>query len=180
MYENCRLLPNFSQFNDIGFTTFFSVPPTPDNHVSRLWPVCKYSPIDDMPTTSVEYSKVTAALAGEPQLHEGCFVSTPLGLAILEIQGELNYPQTVPDDLEMAGNFCKVDDIYDAVKFGKMTFDEKDPNKVTLLIGKSQRLMGAVELLREPLGVLRVSDGLEMIDIIYKKLIFRQRPLPVM
>lgn len=94
-------------------------------------------------------------------------------------------------------NFVKVDDIYDAVKFGHLQFDDKDQLKVTLFIGKSQRLIGNVVKLDVPLGVLKVplkqksvedSDNvdmdqdheIQMIDIVRAKMIFKQRPLPIM
>lgn len=153
-----------------------------------------------MPTTSIDYTGAYKALNSDPKtLPDGsCFVLTPYGLSIIEIQGELNLPASAPSadtsadiDPEYMANFAKVDSVYDAIKFGRMVFDEKDQKKVVLFIGKLQRLLGVVESLREPLGVLKVPQrslededttegGIEMIDIIDKKIIFRQRPLPIM
>lgn len=130
-----------------------------------------------MPTTNINYTKVHAAL-NSPETPP--LISTPYGHLILEIQGELNLPTSRPAD---ASDFVKVDDIYEAVRFGKLLFDDHDLSKVTLLIGKSQRLLGNMVELRPPLGVLRVpKDKLEvqMVDIVRKKIIFKQRPLPIM
>lgn len=147
-----------------------------------------------MPTTHVDYSEASDTLnaSQNPSVPGNCFVSTPFGLSILEIQGELNLPSAPPTnpagvDPEYLGNFAKVDDIYDAVKFGRMEFDESNPSRVVLYIGKSQRLLGSVETLREPLGVLKVStvankddNSMKFMDVIHKKIIFKQRPLPIM
>lgn len=141
-----------------------------------------------MPTTDIDYAKASEALnTPGVEVPGSCIVSTPFGLLILEIQGELNLPESAPDpdlaDPEYMANFARVDEIYEAVKFGKLDFDSADPSKVVLYIGKSQRLLGSVETLREPLGILRVSTdtkNMKFMDVIYKKLIFKQRPLPVM
>lgn len=144
-----------------------------------------------MPTTDIDYRDIHDLLnASEtPETQGNCVVSTPFGLSILEIQGELNLPSAPPlnpegVDPEYLSNFAKVDDIYNAVKFGQMEFDESNPSKVVLYIGKSQRLLGTVETLREPLGVLRVSTGedrqMKFMDVVHKKIIFKQRPLPIM
>lgn len=147
-----------------------------------------------MPSVSIDYSKAADALkllsdaSGSPFV-----VSTPFGLSILEIQGQLLLPPSVPQtelavDPEQRKTFVKVDDIRDAVHFGNLSFDENDPNKVILFIGTSQRLIGAIETLPQPLGVLRMTTGNDnadlakarIVDIIYKKLIFKHRPLPIM
>lgn len=149
-----------------------------------------------MPTTNIDYAGAHTALAEEQpntinsMPNQPCMVSTPFGLSILEIQGELNIPRQAPPadievDSEYRASFAKVDEIYDAVRFGRMLFDANDPNKVVLYVGKSQRLLGAVETLREPLGVLRVSRNAEekeikIVDVIKKKILFKHRPLPVM
>lgn len=148
-----------------------------------------------MPTTNIDYSELSNELKpqGGAEVPGGCVVSTPFGLLILEIQGELNLPLSAPEDTagvdqEYLDNFALVDDIYEAVKFGRMEFDSLDSSKVVLFIGKSQRLLGSVEKLREPLGILKVptnpqSQGpqsMKFMDIIHKKIIFKQRPLPIM
>lgn len=148
-----------------------------------------------MPTTDIDYSELSEALNNTESSYvpDSCFISTPFGLLILEIQGELNLPTSAPLDStgldpEYIENFALVDDIYHAVRFGRMEFDSADPSKVVLFIGKSQRLLGSIEKLREPLGILRVSTDAEsnegksmkFMDIIQKKIIFKQRPLPIM
>lgn len=179
----------------LKFSTFQYPPPT----------------IYSMPTARINCLAVQELLSQECTTN-GSFstlsslITTPYGLALLEIQGELNLPHTKPDipldellpqDQEKMKNFVKVDDIYDAVKFGHLQFDDKDQLKVTLFIGKSQRLIGNVVKLDVPLGVLKVplkqksvedSDNvdmdqdheIQMIDIVRAKMIFKQRPLPIM
>lgn len=148
-----------------------------------------------MPTTDIDYTEAHDALnlPSQQLSANSCVVSTPFGLSIVEIQGELNIPTNAPQDTEgldpeYVSNFARVDDIYEAVRFGKMDIDEKNPAKVVLFVGKSQRLLGSVESLPTPLGVLRVpvgentegEKGIQIIDVIHKKIIFKQRPLPIM
>lgn len=146
-----------------------------------------------MPATLIDYKDIHKALNSNSQPateSEGCIISTPFGLSLLEIQGELNLPQHAPDDTdgldpEYVSNFAKVNDTYEAVQFGRLEFDEKDPQNAVLFIGKSQRLLGSVVTLNNPLGVLRVptdgtTDSMKFVDLIYKKVIFKQRPLPIM
>ena len=143
-----------------------------------------------MPTANIDYSKANHRLNSEP-LEAGSVtdnvISTPFGLVLLEIQGELNLPREVPkDNLQ---DFISVDSIHHAVKFGRLQLDEKDPKKLTLFVGNSQRLIGDLVKLNPPLAVLKVpidktdlikDKSIDMIDIIEKKLIFKERPLPIM
>lgn len=144
-----------------------------------------------MPTTDIDYTELSQALntPSDSYVPGNCVVSTPFGLLILEIQGDLNLPANAPKDStnvdpDYLANFATVDEIYQAVRFGRMEFDTKDPSKVVLFVGNSQRLIGSVETLREPLGILRVSTNeeksMKFMDIIHKKVIFKQRPLPIM
>ncbi|EEQ40131.1 putative histone H4.2 [Clavispora lusitaniae] len=146
-----------------------------------------------MPSTPIDYKDIHRALNSNSLTtnSNGCIISTPFGLSLLEIQGELNLPESAPTETEgldpdYVRNFAKVDDIYEAVKFGRLEFDEKDPQKAVLFIGKSQRLLGSVVTLKDPLGVLRVPTGdnptqnMKFVDLVYKKIIFKQRPLPIM
>lgn len=133
-----------------------------------------------MPTTEISYSGCLVPGRSEKN---SCIVSSHQGLLIIEIQGELNVPQHESADGE--AEFISVDSIYEAVKYGKLTFSEKDSSKVTLYIGKSQRLLGSVVKLEKPLGILRVlsaenNNEVQMVDIIEKKLLFKERPLPIM
>ena len=152
-----------------------------------------------MPTARIDYSIAQRILKGEysnsefPGSPEDNIISTPFGLSLLEIQGDLNLPIQAPTGVtevdlhsETIQNFIKVDEIYDAVKCGHLQFDPLDPSRVTLFIGKSQRLLGSVVKIDPPLAVLRIplKDGeeknMDIVDIVSKKLIFKQRPLPIM
>lgn len=92
-------------------------------------------------------------------------------------------------------NFITINDIYHAVKFGNLVFDPHDDKKVTLFIGKSQRLLGNIVKLQTPLAILRIptnrngdddddmvddKEDIKIVDIVKAKLIFKQRPLPIM
>lgn len=118
-----------------------------------------------MPSTPVAVGGAHAALNAAPQHGPGMHtVSTPFGLLLLEIQGELNVP-----------------DAQEAIQFGRLQFDERDEKKVVLFIGTSQRLLGTVEPLPKPLGLLKQENGrMELVDVIHKRLLFKQRPLPIM
>lgn len=144
-----------------------------------------------MPSTLIDYKDIHKALNSDSDAESnGCIILTPFGLSLLEIQGELNLPEHAPEDTngvdpEYVSNFAKVNGEYEAVKFGRLEFDEKDQLKAVLFIGKSQRLLGSVVTLNNPLGVLRVptngsTDDMKFVDLIYKKVIFKQRPLPIM
>lgn len=162
-----------------------------------------------MPTTKIDYS-VAHNILNEKTFNEGeliendNIISTPYGLSILEIQGELNLPQSFPQanenhKPEYLENFARVNDVYEAVKFGRLEFDPKNQSNVTLYIGKSQRLLGSMVNLETPLAVLRIKtetsndedteygsseenkdESIKIVDIVKKKIIFKQRPLPIM
>lgn len=161
-----------------------------------------------MPTTKIDYS-VAHNILNENTLNEvelienDKIISTPYGLSILEIQGELNLPQSFPQanenhKPEYLENFARVNDINEAVKFGRLEFDPKNQSNVTLYIGKSQRLLGSMVNLETPLAVLRIKtetnnedteqgsleenkdESIKIVDIVKKKIIFKQRPLPIM
>lgn len=141
-----------------------------------------------MPSVDLEYSKVSPIL--DQTVTSDDVIATPYGLCIVEIQGVLNLPK---DSNSSSNDWIKVEDVYDAVKFGKIQISD---SKVTLFIGNSQRLEGRIETLDPPLGVLKIPtpsnekndspnestnpSTISMIDIIKKKIIFRQRPLPIM
>jgi chromosome transmission fidelity protein 8 len=115
-------------------------------------------------------------------------LQTPLGLAILEIQGTVNAPATTLPDSSVVGKL--VFPQYDATKSADDTSWQK---RVYLYIGKHQRLTGEVKKLAKPLAVIRrrqVSNGaedalsseddqLEIAEIVYYKLLFAHRPEPV-
>lgn len=144
-----------------------------------------------MPSTIIKYEKgeVHAFRDGHSQMIEGaCVVSSPLGLVLLDIQGELNLPhENSKDRYERA----TADQVHEAVRFGRIEFDKSNLSRVTLFIGESQRLVGKVVELPRPIGILRISNlsdeaktsssqNIDLIDIVKKKMLFDQRPLPIM
>lgn len=130
-----------------------------------------------MPKVNIDCSEIK-----KNQLNPSNVISTPFGLAIIEIQGELNIPEIASSE-ENPDNL-KVDDLYTAVKFGKLIVDPVDDSKVTLFIGTSQRMLGRIVKIDPPLGVLKINandkNEMKMIDVIKKKIIFKDRPLPIM
>ena len=113
-------------------------------------------------------------------------LQTPSGLAILEIQGTINLP------LPLQGATT--------TPVGRLVFpkyDANDPENSTawqktvhLYVGKHQRLTGEVKKLPNPVAVLRkrevppsekskVGDELEIVEIVYYKVLFSSRPEPV-
>lgn len=140
-----------------------------------------------MPSVNVSYDPQVLNSAES----SGPLIETPHGLSLLEIQGELNAPPQIDasqadafpqDHLE---NYIIINEIHQGVKFGNLSFDANDSRKCTLLIGKSQRLIGSVVKLENPLLVLRLlhdptQRDVSIVDTIYNKLIFKHRPLPIM
>lgn len=112
----------------------------------------------------------------------------PSGLAILELQGDINFPnpEESPEGLDSTtvGNIVFPDG-------NPGSTDIKELKRVWLYVGKHQRMTGEVKQLPKPLGVLRkrhegeISDNkgteeeLEIVDIIKYKIIFSKRPEPV-
>ncbi|MCJ1447021.1 MAG: hypothetical protein MMC23_007529 [Stictis urceolatum] len=145
-----------------------------------------------MPTIDVHPPSATrtAPASSLPEL-----LQTPLGLAILELQGTINFPQ--PDHSEGSVS----------VNVGRLVFPDYDASisgqegkwmkKVWLYVGH-QRMTGEVKKLAKPLGVLRrlpssqsasetsnsttagtQVDELEIAEIIKWKIVFSSRPEPV-
>ncbi|ODQ83030.1 hypothetical protein BABINDRAFT_30176 [Babjeviella inositovora NRRL Y-12698] len=140
-----------------------------------------------MPTIEIEYSQATQRLQSADSSGPA-IISTPSGLAILEIQGELTLPSDVPLDEAEKAKYSLDSDGMDIVKFGKLELDGKN---ATLFIGQSQRLVGSLIKLDKPLGVMRFPETTEtgnvpenyavkFMDVITQKVIFKQRPLPIM
>lgn len=168
-----------------------------------------------MPSTQVFYNKATESLNSEGLKTDKKIqdvIATPFGLTIVEIQGTINLPLVKPKNLNetektlfIKSNIPKLvspqsdnlindhiqseDDIRNAVRFGKLELDD-DGQNATLFISTSQRLVGKVETLDPPLGVLRINKNRkeselnsipsEIVDVITKKVVFRFRPLPIM
>ena len=124
-------------------------------------------------------------------------IQTPSGLAILELPGTINLPESQgnqPNDIEI----------------GRVSFPDYNPNvldpsntswmkTVQLYVGKHQRLTGEVKKLPKALAVIRKRDAgtekpqegdedrmldedsadLEVVEIVKYKLVFSSRPEPV-
>ncbi|CAK7216817.1 hypothetical protein SBRCBS47491_002956 [Sporothrix bragantina] len=120
-------------------------------------------------------------------------LQTPAGLALLELQGTINLPEAP------LGNDDDDDNITDAAKpeltvpIGRLNFPDYDPiagaestgwmRRVHLYVGQHQRLTGEVKKLPRPLAVVRRKGtnetDLEVVEVIYYKLLFSQRPEPM-
>ncbi|KAL7624306.1 hypothetical protein AAE478_005866 [Parahypoxylon ruwenzoriense] len=125
-------------------------------------------------------------------------MQTPSGLAILELQGTINLPQTGESD---EGDSQEI-------SIGRLVFpdyhpDTQDPTstswmkRVHLYVGEHQRLTGEVKKLPKALAIIKkqaksgedvdMTDGspestvadIEVAEIIKYKLVFSQRPEPV-
>lgn len=132
-----------------------------------------------MPSKTLNYDDAHKSLTAETT-HT---LTTPLGNAILEIQGELVLPEEKPDGLteEEAAKYVPLEDPNThAIRFGKL---EIEGNKAVLYIGKTQRLIGDIKDVQPPLALLKFNgeDGeVQVKDVIKKKIIFTGRPLPIM
>lgn len=118
-------------------------------------------------------------------------VRTPLGLAMIEIQGELSIPHDIPLGYENSGlfqtfdipeNLSSEERSMPCVKIGRLDFEG---DKVTMFVSTTQRLIGKIVKLDPPLGLLKLAadaDGqqCQIVDIISAKIIFSSRPLPIM
>lgn len=127
-----------------------------------------------MPSVTISTSQVRALLLSEEKQTN---VVTPMGNMMLEIQGDLEIPSTSYEDERFST--YKGSDI---VKFGLLNVD-LESRSATLFIGKKQRLLGSLVKLETPLGLLKFdheTGTVEMQDIFYYKVIFKNRPLPIM
>ncbi|KAH7040669.1 chromosome transmission fidelity protein 8 [Microdochium trichocladiopsis] len=121
-------------------------------------------------------------------------IQTPAGLAILELQGTINLPETDESDST-------------AIPIGRLSFPDYHPDtqdssgtawmkRVHLFIGQNQRLTGEVKKLPKAIAILRkrhsrddtpmkdgplgtASEDLEVFEIVKYKLMFSHRPEPV-
>lgn len=159
-----------------------------------------------MPVTNIKVDSALSSLETQglhqvsPSLQEKLhqkIVATPLGLTLVEIQGELSLPKTKPNHLnereqelfrkntvpQLLKSIHSLHGDVDTVKFGHLELDTS-LNKATLFISTTQRLLGKIEKIDPPLGVLKIQHGPEtssqIIDVINSKVIFKQRPLPIM
>ncbi|CUS24954.1 LAQU0S22e00936g1_1 [Lachancea quebecensis] len=129
-----------------------------------------------MPTVEISVSKLGSLFQEEGKVS----VYTRLGNTLLEIQGELEHPLEIPQG-DTQGKFTKYQG-ENIIRFGLLTIDEGQ-KKATLFVGEKQRLLGTVVKMETPLGLLKFDHGsgsVELQDIIRYKIIFKDRPLPVM
>lgn len=131
------------------------------------------------------------------------FLRLPQGLVMIEIQGTIHRPTAVPQQFTSTSDdpnpaFIKTKHGKDAVNIGKLKFDIANPNsnKVELLIGKNQKLVGSIKELEKPLGILQFpkleepskandqeylkTQRVQLMEIVKHKLIFSNRPVPLM
>ncbi|KAK6504621.1 hypothetical protein TWF481_006560 [Arthrobotrys musiformis] len=139
-----------------------------------------------MPSTTVHLPNPLSATSNTNPLPQ--ILRLPTGLAILELQGDINFPS--PEDSPSNINFTTVGNLIFPDATSDST-DIKDVKRVWLYVGKHQRLTGEVKALPKPLGVLRRrkleedaennagEEELEIVDIIKHKIIFSKRPEPV-
>ncbi|KAF3087730.1 hypothetical protein TWF706_011108 [Orbilia oligospora] len=143
-----------------------------------------------MPSTPVHLLNPLSATSNTNPLPQ--ILRLPTGLAILELQGDINFPS--PEDSPSNINFTTVGNLIFPDATSDST-DLKDVKRVWLYVGKHQRLTGEVKALPKPLGVLRkrkqddaaaaaaaaagTEEELEIVDIIKHKIIFSKRPEPV-
>lgn len=96
---------------------------------------------------------------------------------MLEMQGDLEIPSQPHDD----DRFSKYNGT-DVVRFGLLHIN-MEKKVATLFIGKKQRLLGSLVELDTPLGLLSFNHEngtVEMQDLFRYKILFSNRPLPVM
>lgn len=125
-------------------------------------------------------------------------LQTPSGLALLELQGTINLPDS------KAAEQLKQQQI---IPIGRLTFPDYNPSspafdpagtawmkRVYMYVGEHQRLMGEVKKLPRAVAVVRrrgefdsvgeegegqVVEELEVVEVVKYKVVFAQRPEPV-
>lgn len=120
---------------------------------------------------------------------------TPSGLSLLEIQGTIHTPSL---QFEASTTVSSIDNC-SVTPVGRLVFPNYSEatsetglwmKTVHLYVGLHQRLTGEVKKLAKPLAVIRRraedtkteeagGDELEIVDVVYYKMIFSSRPEPV-
>ena len=110
-----------------------------------------------------------------------------LGDILLDIQGDLEID--VPVNTEDA--MSEKDPQQEVVQFGRLEVEEDGKNCV-LYVGTKQRLKGKVVKLEPPLALMKFSENdqnpqhgvktkqVEIVRVIKQKLVFKDRPLPIL
>lgn len=160
-----------------------------------------------MPVLDIDVSPAVRSLSTTLSSSSSSLLTTPRGLLLVEIQGDLSLPTvsnesplfgetSIPNVLEKLhvdangvdsstiDNTITSNDTtnttLETVKIGKLEIDSNS-NKATLYISTSQRLLGTIETLDPPLALLKTTDSAaELSDVITQRIIFKQRPLPIM
>lgn len=158
-----------------------------------------------MPAIPVDFSPAIRAAQLPPQTPTladySSIVSTPTGLTLIEIQGDLSVPLEKPHGLsekeETLFEKREIPPVFsdgtetgpvDVVRFGRLEIDDT-MTKATLFVSSTQRLIGTIEKIDPPLGVLKVvhphgddasETHCEVVDVVRRKAVFRHRPLPIM
>jgi chromosome transmission fidelity protein 8 len=159
---------------------------------SQSWP--SVTPVHLASPTSTTESNSNNPL---PQL-----LHTPSGLAILELQGTINFPSlpistTDNDTLSPSSSTTRLTEV-GHLAFPLYIAGTSDPNsgswmkRVHFYIGRHQRMTGEIKKLAKPLAVLRKAggggaggggdgdgDALEVVEIVRWKILFASRPEPV-
>lgn len=118
-------------------------------------------------------------------------LQTPSGLAMLELQGTINMPNSTEASNDEGATVSA------ATPIGRIVFPEyhkDDPpdskawmKRVYLYVGRHQRLTGEVKKLNNPIAVIRKrpttdaaeNEELEIAEIVDYKILFSSRPEPV-
>ena len=114
---------------------------------------------------------------------------TPSGLAILELQGTINFP-TVAESEDSSTPDTNASTEVGRLVFPHYTEGISDPNggawmkRVYFYIGRHQRMTGEIKKLGKPVAVLRKAEGkedgsVEVVEIVRYKILFGSRPEPV-
>ena len=111
-----------------------------------------------------------------------------LGDILLDIQGDLEIDVPVNSEDENSGQ----DPQQKVIQFGRLEVEEDGKNCV-LYVGTKQRLKGKIVKLEPPLALMKFTENdqntqqdgaktknVEIIRIIKQKLVFKDRPLPIM
>lgn len=137
-----------------------------------------------MPTARLKYEHPSISLSNNNTLTQipglPKTLTTPFGLALVEIQGSIQ----VGDSPLVASNLTLDQANLDLghCTLGDIEFSGSS-GEATLLVGKHQLLRGKIVKLPSPLAVLKIepsqSTEIPVLGVVYYKLLFNNRPEPV-
>ncbi|AAS52848.1 AER166Cp [Eremothecium gossypii ATCC 10895] len=132
-----------------------------------------------MPSVTISVNKLASVTEGSGK---PLTVTTELGSTIIEIQGDLQIPSQRPQEAGTDPEHRFVEhEGRDILRFGEVSYD-METKKACMYVGRKQRLLGTVVKLDPPLGILRFraeTSSVELEDVIRYKLLFKDRPLPI-